>query len=861
MRIINNIAALNAFNALNSTNRSLDRTIRALSTGLRLNSASDDAAGFAISQKMRSQISGLDMALKNSQDGISLLQTAEGALGQTNSMLQRMRELSLQASNDSLTSQDRSYIQLEIDQLKDQIDRIANTTQFNQKRILDGSSSALWASSDPNVSLKIHGGLSSEGNYKLEVQADPGQPQVQKSNIFDITATTHAVNYEINLNDGVDNAGETQGAGWNFSNNILTITEDGTYSIVGKLDDSGKPVSTSNGIRVANGVKATIFLRDLNSSGLNFTGADVDLYLDPGTNNNPIVINGGGHWSGIEVPTGSKLRISSIKGDYDTAGTLIVTGNVHGAGIGGSCNGNPDAGEIEIYGGTIIATGGDYAAGIGGGSAGGGRGGYSGSITVYGGDVTATGKLGGAGIGTGSNPLGATYTSPGGTINILGGTVNATGGQGYYPVPATNPNYPQGNSGRGAGIGGGGSFSSSNMTINISSSASVSSSGFVPVGSGEFADGNTISTTVSVASSSTRQVPDRPLYGDLVYEENKQLTNIKQFYNSEGVFLVDQPRTLTITQGNGSKADVTIYKTDTIYDVADKINSAISEHLGHGKYTDNPNKFCTISDGTQGTSESIYDSEALYDDDGKFLGHNVHATMLVRSGVPGKLGELSFSGDDEILGALGLNTIQESSETRYTASLSDAHSGKVISSSKLTGNVLFGTPEGVDTEFDAMAGIKSSWDEASKLYVLTGSGKYSAMIHIKNNGMTFQTGANSGENFSVQLGDMSSSSLGISSVNAATRELASRSLGIIERAITRVSTQRAKIGAYENALEHTMESLTVTSTNLTSAESRIRDADMAQTMMKFVKLQILNQSGTSMLAQANQLPQSVLSLM
>ncbi|MBQ4430285.1 MAG: flagellin, partial [Synergistaceae bacterium] len=113
MRIMNNLPALNAFRALNSTNRSLQKTINSLSTGLRINSSSDDAAGFAISGRLRAQVGGLDTALRNSQDGMSLLQTAEGALSQTNDMLQRMRDLSVQAGSDSLTSQDRQYIQQE----------------------------------------------------------------------------------------------------------------------------------------------------------------------------------------------------------------------------------------------------------------------------------------------------------------------------------------------------------------------------------------------------------------------------------------------------------------------------------------------------------------------------------------------------------------------------------------------------------------------------------------------------------------------------------------------------------------------------------------------------------------------------
>ena len=157
MKINSNLSALTAYDALTSTNSNITKTINQLSTGLRINSASDDAAGFAISEKMRSQISGLDTARQNAQDGISLLQTAECALSETNSMLHRMRELAVQASNDTLTTQDRQYIQLEIDELKDQIDRIAHTTQFNKKRILDGSSGALWSSSDVGLKARISG--------------------------------------------------------------------------------------------------------------------------------------------------------------------------------------------------------------------------------------------------------------------------------------------------------------------------------------------------------------------------------------------------------------------------------------------------------------------------------------------------------------------------------------------------------------------------------------------------------------------------------------------------------------------------------------------------------------------------------
>ena len=133
MRIMSNIPALLTLNAARLLDRSSEKSIRRLAEGLRIGISADDAAGLAISEKLRSQIRGLDQAARNAQDGVSLLQTAEGALGEVHSLLQRMRELSVQAANDTLTLQDRVFIQQEIDQLKQEVNRIASTTQFNKK--------------------------------------------------------------------------------------------------------------------------------------------------------------------------------------------------------------------------------------------------------------------------------------------------------------------------------------------------------------------------------------------------------------------------------------------------------------------------------------------------------------------------------------------------------------------------------------------------------------------------------------------------------------------------------------------------------------------------------------------------------
>ena len=138
MIINHNISALNTYRQLALNNSNSSKSIEKLSSGYRINRAGDDAAGLAISEKMRGQIRGLNMAAKNAQDGISLIQTAEGALQETHAILQRMRELAVQAANDTNTKSDREELQKEIDQLAMEITRIANNTEFNTKRLLNG---------------------------------------------------------------------------------------------------------------------------------------------------------------------------------------------------------------------------------------------------------------------------------------------------------------------------------------------------------------------------------------------------------------------------------------------------------------------------------------------------------------------------------------------------------------------------------------------------------------------------------------------------------------------------------------------------------------------------------------------------
>ncbi|OEF99497.1 hypothetical protein BHF71_08745 [Vulcanibacillus modesticaldus] len=228
MRINNNIMAMNTYRRLGIGNDMVAKSMEKLSSGLRINRAGDDAAGLAISEKMRAQIRGLSQASRNAQDGISLVQTAEGALQETQSILQRMRELAVQAANDTLTDDDRGAIQNEIDQLVDEIDRISSTTEFNAKKLLNGEASGVKITSGTGVAAaRLTGTNSYEGSLSVNVDtAAAAQIQTSASSLKADGATTvnyTAVNGTATLASVFDAGGNTAFGG----DESLTISQNG----------------------------------------------------------------------------------------------------------------------------------------------------------------------------------------------------------------------------------------------------------------------------------------------------------------------------------------------------------------------------------------------------------------------------------------------------------------------------------------------------------------------------------------------------------------------------------------------------------------------------------------------------------
>ena len=823
---------MTAYNSLNSTNNALQKSIETLSTGLRINSAADDAAGFAISEKMRAQISGLEQAARNAQDANSMLQVAEGALEATNSMLQRMRELSVQASNDTLTAQDRSYIQLEVDQLSDQINRIANTTQFNKKRLLDGSSAGIVSSSNLEVKAYVNGSLreidqfgqkkSFEGNYKIKITVDPtqtGQGQVQKTSIMTIKHPNVITNTEINSNDG-----------------ITKVTVDGlpaaNYQV--KADDLKSAEATITGVYgfTKNGEGEAFTTDDVERSGTAEEVAGLFTFDAGSAQNNASIL--------FEITAVSDNSIT-LKAQSTT---LAADGTVNSFVKKNITLSRDDQGNVldpvdltELLGETLEDDeDAHFSLGLG-------------SVDSDTLNVTGTGVPEDT-----TNDVASIDADM--AVTVVG-DLDVDWPYSWHENAEENEDYQYAN-------GTNKPLVSQPVSYNLNAEACQNKelhfrNYFVNSQNGTVYEGDVILTTNSDFSSDNIESGDTLASFTAAYigktaTGDTKLRDLNTFWNTSGVFMLDSPQTITITQGNGDSADVTLYATDTLKELEAKFNDAIANGLGQAAFVNGAktNKFCTFVEKQQGVDMPTQGFET------------VPGTFIFRSLLAGDAGSLTFSGDEDLINTLAMNVVREGSAAAFQASIYDAHNGTPIATNvKISDNHLIGVLHpNVDIEFNAMAGIEATWSDSEDNFILTPkTDAYEAIIHIVDSSTVFQIGANEGEDIAIDIGNMSADSLGVGKVNVSTRSAASKALGQIDAAINKVSTQRAKIGAYQNSLEYTIDNLTTTSTNLTAAESRIRDADMAKEMMNFVKNQILNQSGTSMLAQANQLPQSILSLL
>lgn len=297
MRINHNIAALNTYRQLSVNNNSSQKAIEKLSSGLRINRAGDDAAGLAISEKMRSQIRGLEMASRNAQDGISLIQTAEGALNETQAILQRMRELAVQAKNGTNTEKDREALNEEYQELIEEITRIGRETEFNSLKVLNGSLSGAGGTggtgspSIENISADLlSGGIESisisgepeAGTYTLSFT--PGESGDPNQLIITFEGTPY--NKEVTVPTGSDTAQvQFDDLGITVTVNAdLTGTISGTFEVIAATGGGGEGGDEGGGlilqIGANNGQEMVISIGDMQAEALGINDTSIDTVDD-----------------------------------------------------------------------------------------------------------------------------------------------------------------------------------------------------------------------------------------------------------------------------------------------------------------------------------------------------------------------------------------------------------------------------------------------------------------------------------------------------------------------------------------------------------------------------------------------------
>ncbi|OLN24036.1 hypothetical protein BTO30_01050 [Domibacillus antri] len=342
MIINHNIQALNTYRQFGAANAAQGKSMEKLSSGLRINRAGDDAAGLAISEKMRGQIRGLDQATRNAQDSISLIQTAEGALNETHSILQRMRELSVQSSNDTATDADRKELQKEISQLKEEIDRISNTTEFNTKKLLNGDLSAAKTAQGDILKSAALGGTQVLGS----VAGDPSENAIyiSGSQTFTVNDSGGATAATVTIASGVYTAAELAAA--------LTsgLNSKAAYSGLDVTVSGGKFVFKDNGATGSGTVtiSGTILGRlgvptastTVASGG---TTAAANAYVNDAYNvnsgNNEFVISVNGTNQTVKLPSGTDYKdeaalVAALNTQLDANGQLSgITAAVSGTSI------------------------------------------------------------------------------------------------------------------------------------------------------------------------------------------------------------------------------------------------------------------------------------------------------------------------------------------------------------------------------------------------------------------------------------------------------------------------------------------------------------------------------------------------
>ncbi len=749
MRIQHNIAALNSYRQLSGNNSALSKNLEKLSSGYRINRAGDDAAGLAISEKMRAQIKGLEAAQKNANDGISLVQTAEGALTEVHSMLNRMVYLATQSANGTYDDEtSRTNLQKEVDSLLEEIDRISKSTNFNGIDLLNGKMGAtsgiekgsntteavagelLAESAMSGAITKVENSAFPQGNAAVaEDKAYYMPSKFQVSGVATGTAK-NTVTFDFELKDG---EGGT---------NTFTVTLDGAVStdataapateytlddIIGVLNGTAKTGITVAATGTGNLVTAAATGKTVYTDKYEF-GKDADGKFT-------IKVKDGNEGTDFGIETGIG-NLTGVQADKDAIEAQIKEDYAQG----GDTDADTDTGnKIEF------------------------------------GAETKTTHIGEDGAAEEYKLASATVTLN--AVDKLHGQAIKIGDKTYVMKEK-------------------GSELSAEVKAKV-----------------DAGDWEAVEFDKSKATGDSNYAASNALA--LAINKTAKDTGIEAM----------------ATAGSSTELSIRETQAHANANLADKANAEMF------KFED---IISAPTDKTDGTSAATSTTLSI--------------DKTLKTGTQIKVGDKTFEfvsdpSKTENLdeGVIGVQ-FKEGDANANAQALADAIKTKANISTVTV------VPPAADAGADAPVKI-----DFGKVMDTGESDK----VELLTKGLVLQVGdtAASYQKVAVNIGDMSSKSLGIDDVDISKQESASAAIDKIKAAINKVSSTRGDLGAVQNRLEHTINNLGVTTENLTAAESRIRDTDMAEEMMNYTKNNILVQAAQAMLAQANTVPQGVLQLL
>ena len=722
MIINHNMAAVNTLRQMDVNASNSSKSLQKLSSGLRINNAADDAAGLAISEKMRGQIRGLDQAGRNAQDGISMIQTAEGSLSETHSILQRMKELATQSANDTNTTSDRAEIQKEVNQLTSEVNRIGNTTEFNTQKLLNG-------------------GTQIKTNATASAAALSGGQ---------VSATTSAVATNVLGTDAV--AGK-----WNSGNITANVANSNTFTFggvtvtmsVGAADANHKAGAATLGASSATGVTVNMVTGDaaLTNAATVRDGILAALNAAKAFSASPLA----NFTFGTSGTSGLTATDTKASGATHSAFAFAATGGTSSlANVGNTAQEATSVGGLAGVTGVVASTNIAFNAVA-----------KEGSSIVIADKKVAFWNSANANF---ANEAEAKATFKADYVVDVNPTTTAD--KDALATKIMNTIGANGIKGFTLSNGTAGTVTATANATGVYDGAKI---------------GQAIDVTGNVKAAGSITLSDKPADGSSIAIGGQKIG----FYDSSlGKYAsdLDAAAGMTTSFAVDIKGKTTEQIADAVIAKQSDIDSAVTKDVNLSK-TVNSNGSITIDIEAQTAG----------------FGGNTIALDVSKDRTSGFEAKLQ----------VGANTAQS-----MTLEVNDMRSQALDISGNVGGASVTATNGSVAT-FKATAEVTDGTNNTSTEYAL----------------------------------------------DVSTHDKATAAISVLDDAIQTVSAERSKMGAYQNRLDHTINNLGTSSENLTAAESRVRDVDMAKEMTAFKKSDILNQAAQAMLAQANQQPQGVLQLL